>query len=136
MFYMLIGFALLTFIAPLVAFWLKLKFLEWNKKQFKRQKRIEKQDLQKQIQVIYDKELKQYYDQAVELFKSLSRSSKLCRDDYLKLKKLLDRHLGEFKHDYDGWYYANDAAEIYTKLKSIYFDRADWEVIIKYLSKF
>lgn len=136
MFYMLIGVALLMFAISVGAFWIKLKILDISKKQLKRQRKIERDELQQQIQIIYDNELKQYYDQAVTLFKNLSRSGKLCRDDYLKFKKLLNKLLGEFIHDYDGWYYPNDAAEIYTKLKSIYYDRLDWEDINKYLNKF
>lgn len=128
----LIVCAILYGLIPILAYYLYLRLMEWNKKQIRQQRAAFKKSDNIKLQALYDEERKPYYKQAYNLFHDMLKNKALSRGNILTIKKMLNSDLGNYTKEYNQ-YWKNDAEEIYKKMKSIHIDKNDWIEIINYL---
>jgi hypothetical protein len=135
-----IGFSFVTFIAPVLTFYIKLKakqkIYESNKPQPKKKLELkhgmELKEYQK-VKETYFKERQQYYLEARELFGILMKSGMLKRNDIQQLKTTLEGYLEDYMDEYKSMQFKNDAHRIYVYLKSYFINSEQWQELIAFL---
>lgn len=135
---------------PIVFYFLQLCFFQKLSNITNKQRELEKKTQQyndlihyKQIKIIYNNELKQYYEEARKLFNNLMKNKCLSHNHILYLRKLLEEELGEYIHDYDDYStkkngkiqkgFTNDCHRIYTYMKSYHISENGWKQILDFL---
>lgn len=81
----------------------------------------------------YELTIKPYYEYGKELFTNLMKNGIMRQFEIKDLKNLIDNRLGEYGKMYAKYKFANDANEIYVKMKNVFLNESDWCEIIAFL---
>jgi hypothetical protein len=135
-------FVFVTFIAPVLAFYVKLKakqtIYQSNKPQPKKKQEIkhgmELKEYQK-VKETYFKERQQYYLECRDLFRNLMQGGILTKNDIQQIKATLEGYLEDYLSEYQNMKFQNNAHRIYTYLKSYFITVAQFEELIAFLKE-